>query len=70
MSSKPMFKVQEEVASLKQWLSLVSTGLQRNAMAIDKLKQESAQELKNAEIAQRTKDLPAGLQYENTAPSE
>ena len=65
-----MYKVQEEVSTLKQLLSLVSTGLQRNAMSIDKLKQESAQELKNAEMAQRTRDLPPGLQYENTAPTE
>ena len=42
MSSKPMFKVQEEVASMKQLLALVSNGLQRNAIAIDKLKSESA----------------------------
>ncbi len=43
MSSKQMYRVQEEVASLKQLLSLVNNGLQRNAFAIDKLKQESAQ---------------------------
>ena len=43
MSSKQMYKVQEEVTSLKQLLSLVTNGLQRNALAIEKLKEESAQ---------------------------
>ena len=43
MSSKPLYRVQEEVASLKQLLSVVATGLQRNASAIDKLKMESVQ---------------------------
>ena len=28
------------------------------------------QELKNAEMAIRTKDIPPGLQYENTAPTQ
>ncbi|XP_071087145.1 nucleoporin p58/p45-like isoform X2 [Haliotis cracherodii] len=69
MSTKPMLKVQEDVAALKQLLSVVSNGLQRNACAVDKLKKEMAHELKNAEMAQRTKDIPPGLQYENTAPT-
>jgi len=69
MSSKPMYKVKEDVASLKQLLSLVSNALHRNTVIISKLKQESAQELKHAEIAHRTKDTPPGLQYENTAPN-
>lgn len=43
MSSKQMYKVQEEVTSLKQLLSLVTNGLQRNTFAIEKLKEESAQ---------------------------
>ena len=43
MSSKAMFRVAEDVASLKQLLALVSSALQRNAVAIDKLKLESAQ---------------------------
>ncbi|XP_023240806.1 nucleoporin p58/p45-like isoform X2 [Centruroides sculpturatus] len=70
VSSKPILKVQEETIALKQMLSIVSNGLQRNAVAVEKLKQETAQELKNAEIAQRTKDMPPTLQYENTAPVE
>ncbi|KAK7096995.1 nucleoporin p58/p45-like [Littorina saxatilis] len=70
MSSKPIVRVQEDIAALKQLLSVVSNGLQRNACTLDKLKAEMTQELKNAEMAQRTKDIPPGLQYENTAPNE
>lgn len=43
MSCKPMYKVQEDVASLKQLLSIVSNGLQRNACAVEKLKREMTQ---------------------------
>lgn len=70
VSSKNIFRVQEQVNALKQQLSVVSNGLQRNAVAIAKLKEESNCELKNAEIAQRTKDAPASMQYENNAPAE
>lgn len=70
VSSKNIFRVQEQVNTLKQQLSVVSNGLQRNAVAIAKLKEESNCELKNAEIAQRTKDAPASVQYENNAPTE
>lgn len=70
MSSKSMLKVQEDIKSLKQLLSVAASGLQRNAFAIDKLKMETAQELKNAEIALRTQKTPPGLQHENTAPSD
>ena len=69
-SSKPLYKVQEDVVALRQLLSVVSNGLQRNAVVVDKLKHEMNQELKNAEMAMRTKDIPPGLQYENTAPTE
>ena len=43
ISCKNLYKVQEEVTSLKQALSLVSNGLQRNAQAISKLKLQAAQ---------------------------
>uniref|UniRef100_A0A6Q2XB71 Nucleoporin 58 n=1 Tax=Esox lucius TaxID=8010 RepID=A0A6Q2XB71_ESOLU len=68
MSSKAMLKVQDDIKSLKQLLSVSASGLQRNALAIDKLKMETAQELKNADIALRTQKTPPGLQHENTAP--
>ncbi|TSK98509.1 Nucleoporin p58/p45 [Bagarius yarrelli] len=70
MSYKAMLKVQDDIKSLKQLLSVSSSGLQRNALSIDKLKMETAQELKNADIALRTQKTPPGLQHENTAPSD
>ncbi|KAG8136868.1 putative Nucleoporin p58-p45-like protein [Naja naja] len=70
MSSKAMLKVQEDIKALKQLLSVAASGLQRNTLNIDKLKLETAQELKNAEIALRTQKTPPGLQHENTAPAE
>ncbi|XP_034428180.1 nucleoporin p58/p45 isoform X4 [Hippoglossus hippoglossus] len=70
MSSKGISKVQDDIKSLKQLLSVNASGLQRQALAIDKLKLETAQELKNADIALRTQKTPPGLQHENTAPSD
>ncbi|KAM6900634.1 nucleoporin p58/p45 [Xenentodon cancila] len=70
MSSKVISKVQDDIKSLKQLLSVSASGLQRQALAIDKLKLETAQELKNADIALRTQKTPPGLQHENTAPSD
>ncbi|KAF6120727.1 nucleoporin 58 [Phyllostomus discolor] len=70
MSSKAMLKVQEDIKALKQLLSLAASGLQRNTFNIDKLKIETAQELKNAEIALRTQKTPPGLQHENAAPAD
>ncbi|XP_039110830.1 nucleoporin p58/p45 isoform X1 [Hyaena hyaena] len=70
MSSKAMLKVREDIKALKQLLSLAASGLQRDTLSIDKLKIETAQELKNAEIALRTQKTPPGLQHENTAPAD
>lgn len=43
MSSKAITKVQDDIKSLKQLLSVNASGLQRQALAIDKLKLETAQ---------------------------
>lgn len=43
MSSKAMLKVQDDIKSLRQLLSVSGSGLQRSALAIDKLKVETAQ---------------------------
>ncbi|XP_051538581.1 nucleoporin p58/p45 isoform X1 [Myxocyprinus asiaticus] len=70
MSSKAIVKVQEDIKTLRQLLSVCASGLQRNSLSIDKLKMETSQELKNADIALRTQKTPPGLQHENTAPSD
>ncbi|KAM9774809.1 nucleoporin p58/p45 isoform X1 [Syngnathus typhle] len=70
MSSKAIAKVQDDIKTLRQLLSVSASGLQRQALAIDKLKLETAQELKNADIALHTQKTPPGLQHENTAPSD
>ncbi|XP_056593865.1 nucleoporin p58/p45 isoform X2 [Triplophysa dalaica] len=70
MSSKAILKVQEDINTLRQLLSVCASGLQRNSLSTDKLKMETSQELKNADIAFRTQKTPPGLQHENTAPSD
>ena len=43
MSSRPLFKVHEEMASLCQTFTAVTSELQRNARAITRLKQDTSQ---------------------------
>ena len=70
VSPKIHKKIAEEIAAMNQLVSTLMTGLSRNHALLDKIKVEAAQEILNAEIAQRTKDTPRGLQYENVAPYE
>lgn len=71
MSCKPMYKVQEDVASLKQLLSIVSNGLQRNACAVEKLKKEMTQ-VRGWGGGQERDDLGEGWEegQERDAPDE
>lgn len=63
-------KVREETIALRQALALVSNSIQRDGCSVENLKIDVSQELKNAEIAQRTNDIPQPLQHENVAPQE
>lgn len=69
-SDKPMHAIREDTIAMKQLLAVLDSNFQRNAAAIHRLKEESSQTLKDAEIAQRTKEIPLGLQGDNYAPSE
>ncbi|XP_058955100.2 nucleoporin p58/p45 [Pocillopora verrucosa] len=63
-------KVREETIALRQALALVSNSIQRDGCSVENLKIDVSKELKNAEIAQRTNDIPQPLQHENVAPQE
>lgn len=67
-SARPLNRCAEDTASLMEILSTLSGSVQRDRSFADKLKQDTAKALQNAEIAQRTHDTPPGLQYENNAP--
>ncbi|CAK9821288.1 Nuclear pore complex protein Nup58 [Anthophora retusa] len=67
-SARPLNRCAEDTASLMELLTTLAGSVQRDRSAADKLKQDTAKALQNAEIAQRTHDTPPGLQYENNAP--
>ncbi|EGI66077.1 PREDICTED: probable nucleoporin Nup58 isoform X1 [Acromyrmex echinatior] len=67
-SARPLNRCAEDTASLMEMLSTLSGSVQRDRSSADKLKQDTARALQSSEIAQRTHDTPAGLQYENNMP--
>jgi nucleoporin p58/p45 len=69
-SEKPLSKVQDDVKSTSQALSLLAHTVHADGQAVHDLKYQAVQELKNAEIAQKTKETPPMLQHENTLPAE
>ena len=63
-------KIVKMLRLIKKCAYVIYEWIPRNHALLDKIKVEAAQEIINAEIAQRTKDTPRGLQYENMAPYE
>jgi len=68
VSAKPYNKIKDETEALSQLVSVLAIGVQKNRTALDRLKADTAQELVNVETAQRTKETPPAMQYENVAP--
>ncbi|XP_032230293.1 nucleoporin p58/p45 isoform X2 [Nematostella vectensis] len=69
-SASTMHKVREDTIAQRQLLAVVLNSIQRDGCSVENLKMDVAQELKNAEICQRTSDIPPALQHENTLPQE
>nr|CAG4643486.1 EOG090X0D34 [Ilyocryptus agilis] len=55
---------------MKNILSTLANSIQHHSAFVQKLKSDAALEIKNAEIAQRTKEISPGMQPDNTAPLE
>jgi len=67
-SVKAMTKVREETEALSLMVSSLSTAVQNNRSKLEQMKQLCGQELRNVDICVQTRDTPASLQYDNTAP--
>ncbi|KAK5644007.1 hypothetical protein RI129_007852 [Pyrocoelia pectoralis] len=69
-SIKELRKVEADVDLVNNCINEVENEMRKNKAMAEKIKLDTAKGLQNAEMAQRTFDTPAGLQYENTAPFE
>ncbi|CAI8011150.1 Nucleoporin p58/p45 [Geodia barretti] len=68
-SDSDMKKVQQETGTQREVVGELLAQVQRDAQRVSYLKGENTKELRHVEIAQRTQELPATLQHENTAPA-
>ncbi|XP_002125735.2 nucleoporin p58/p45 [Ciona intestinalis] len=67
-SVRSLQKINEEINSLSVAVGTISSAVQRNKAAVESIRNEFTNQLKNMEIAHRTQDTPAALQHENIAP--
>lgn len=67
-SSRKITNVNTELGTLIWELAEIHSNLESNFVAIKQLRIETNKARQDAEIAQRTHETPAGLQFENTAP--
>ncbi|KAH8312538.1 hypothetical protein KR044_011338 [Drosophila immigrans] len=67
-STSKLSNVSHEITNLRWLLQNVANTVDANNRQIKQLRSETAKAIQSLEMAQRTQDTPAGLQFENTAP--
>ncbi|KAH8248253.1 hypothetical protein KR038_008701 [Drosophila bunnanda] len=67
-STSKFSNVSHEINNLKWALRNMSNSVETNHQQIRLLRQETSKAIQSLEMAQRTQDTPAGLQFEHSAP--
>ncbi|EDW59610.2 nuclear pore complex protein Nup58 [Drosophila virilis] len=67
-STSKLSNVSHEITNLRWVLQNVANSVDANNRHIKQLRSETAKAIQSLEMAQRTQDTPAGLQFENSAP--
>lgn len=67
-STSKLSNVSHEITNLRWVLQNVANSVDANNRHIKQLRSETAKAIQSLEMAQRTQDTPAGLQFENAAP--
>lgn len=67
-STSKLFDVSSKIDGLNWSLSEMANFVETNYTALKQLRSETSRAIQHAEMAQRTHETPAGLQFENQAP--
>ncbi|XP_055850160.1 nuclear pore complex protein Nup58 [Episyrphus balteatus] len=67
-STSKLSNVSSEIQSFQWSLQEIANTVETNYSQIKLLRKETSRVMQTAEMAQRTQDTPAGLQFENSAP--
>nr|XP_016935734.1 nuclear pore complex protein Nup58 [Drosophila suzukii] len=67
-STSKFTNVSHEITNLKWALQNMANSVEGNNQQIRLMRQETAKAIQSLEMAQRTQDTPAGLQFEHSAP--